>query len=687
MGAVIDFVADVGGAILDVAGDIVEAVGDVVSDVADAVGDVINYVAENPEIIVIAIAAPYAVSYVGGALGASQATIALATAPVTAGAITASQGGDLGDIGKSMVGAFVGNYAGGFVGQQVGQAVGAGNAAQTALANAVGGATAGATSALVTGGDVGASALLGGVGSGAASLARSGATSQFDIDETGTAANIAADVGEAVGRSIAGGDIREELLQAGLGSITRAGQEATRSLLTPSDADIQAEVKKAAGVQTDAEQQAAAKLADVDELITAAVRDPSSKIDVAQAAPVSAAQVSTLSNIVEQNLVRNLVTQVPASTLDKIVANSTPLQQVLNATERGAGTVLDRILTSAEGRAQLLKEVVANTPDMAKKYVNRATVESLIDAGASNAARALVGIGALAAPGNIFQQTDEDRIMAEKVQEMIRTGQAPATAQRPTGEPLGMEGEPLSKLTPVVVTGKPLEPVIEVGRNIRPDVKTQPRTRAEPITGTLTQTAPATQTQTAPATEAAPAPELAPEAAPATQTQTQTQPSRPGGTTGRTTGVTSPAGTTRLPTGGDGGEAEGTTRPVTELTGRELLGTEAGEEMGAVEEEGGTLTEEPVNLSELTDQELIEYLNQQFPLTTPETETGFEPLDVRPARVGTRRQPVSISPRVVGTSPVAAIVGEKEPIFGGEPDPQQEVWNERSLRLRRALGL
>jgi hypothetical protein len=31
-------------------------------------------------------------------------------------------------------------------------------------------------------------------------------------------------------------------------------------------------------------------------------------------------------------------------------------------------------------------------------------------------------------------------------------------------------------------------------------------------------------------------------------------------------------------------------------------------------------------------------------------------------------------------------VGEKEPIFGGEEDAQQSVWNTRSLRLRKALG-
>lgn len=48
--------------------------------------------------------------------------------------------------------------------------------------------------------------------------------------------------------------------------------------------------------------------------------------------------------------------------------------------------------------------------------------------------------------------------------------------------------------------------------------------------------------------------------------------------------------------------------------------------------------------------------------------------------------PSSVSSRAVGTSPTAAIVGQKEPVFGGEEDTQQDVWNTRSLRLRKALG-
>jgi len=42
--------------------------------------------------------------------------------------------------------------------------------------------------------------------------------------------------------------------------------------------------------------------------------------------------------------------------------------------------------------------------------------------------------------------------------------------------------------------------------------------------------------------------------------------------------------------------------------------------------------------------------------------------------------------RVTGEA-LASILGEKEPLFGGDEDEQQAVWNRRSLRLRKALGL
>jgi hypothetical protein len=51
-----------------------------------------------------------------------------------------------------------------------------------------------------------------------------------------------------------------------------------------------------------------------------------------------------------------------------------------------------------------------------------------------------------------------------------------------------------------------------------------------------------------------------------------------------------------------------------------------------------------------------------------------------------RRGAVSLTPRQVGQG-YSAIVGDKEPTFGGDPGQQQDVWNIRSLRLRKALGL
>jgi len=166
---------------------------------------------------------------------------------------------------------------------------------------------------------------------------------------------------------------------------------------------------------------------------------------------------------------------------------------------------------------------------------------------------------------------------------------------------------------------------------------------------------------------------------------------------GRAKAAGTAGGVTTTATGGMGagegvgaGEGGGGRAPE-EMTGAELLeSAAAGEErerLPEVEVED-ELIEEPIDFTKFTDEELIEYLNQQFPLTEPEApEPDFRPMDVRPARGSIRRAaPSSISPRVVGTSPTAAIVGEKEPIFGGEEDAQQSVWNTRSLRLRKALG-
>ena len=149
-------------AVADVVEDVAEFVGDAVEDVVDVVETTVQAVVENPEIIIIAVAAPYAISAVGAAMGATAATISAVTAPITAAAISASQGGDIEDIGKAALTAYiVPQVARGAAGAAAGAGL------QNTLANAVGGAAGGATAAAIQGGDIGKAALASAISSGA----------------------------------------------------------------------------------------------------------------------------------------------------------------------------------------------------------------------------------------------------------------------------------------------------------------------------------------------------------------------------------------------------------------------------------------------------------------------------------------------------------------------------------------
>lgn len=207
-------------------GKVIDAVGSAVKTVGEAIVNTVKYVAENPEVAIIAIAAPQLLPTIG--------VTGIAIQPVTAGLISASQGGDLEDIGKAALGSFVGQGVGTAVAGKVGTAIGAsGNTAQTALANAVGGAVGSAAGAAATGGDVGEAALLGGLGSGSASLARSGATSLANTSPSSATADIAADVGEALGRTAVSGNLSAELTGAALGTLAREGDIAMNQLRQP----------------------------------------------------------------------------------------------------------------------------------------------------------------------------------------------------------------------------------------------------------------------------------------------------------------------------------------------------------------------------------------------------------------------------------------------------------------------
>jgi hypothetical protein len=200
-------------AVVDVVEDVAEAVGDAVEDVVETVETVAKVVAENPEILFIAIAAPYAISAVGTALGASAATITAVTAPITAATITASQGGDLEDIGKSALAAYLAP-------QVAGKAAGMASTAglQNTLANAVGGAAGGATAAAITGGDIAESALGSAIASGVGAEAK-----EFGVEQ-GLKPVTAETIGRVVGAAAGGaatGDTESAVTGALLGELNR----------------------------------------------------------------------------------------------------------------------------------------------------------------------------------------------------------------------------------------------------------------------------------------------------------------------------------------------------------------------------------------------------------------------------------------------------------------------------------
>lgn len=199
---------------------VVEEVGSAVEQVGETIEATIETVAKNPEILVIAVAAPYAVAAVGTAAGATAATIAAITPPITAAAITASQGGDLEDIGKAALAAYVAPQVGKAAGAQVASSM-AGTATsaslQQAVVNTVASAAAGATSAAIQGGDIGETALLGAAGGAAGTVA-----GQVAGELTGS--ETVADYAERAGQVAAqGGDVGTALVTKGLQDLAKYG--------------------------------------------------------------------------------------------------------------------------------------------------------------------------------------------------------------------------------------------------------------------------------------------------------------------------------------------------------------------------------------------------------------------------------------------------------------------------------
>jgi hypothetical protein len=66
--------------------------------------------------------------------------------------------------------------------------------------------------------------------------------------------------------------------------------------------------------------------------------------------------------------------------------------------------------------------------------------------------------------------------------------------------------------------------------------------------------------------------------------------------------------------------------------------------------------------------------------------TRLRPIVIYDQKTGQPRATQGIPQRVTAQS-VEGILGDKEPLFGGDDDEQRAIWNRRSLRLRKALGL
>lgn len=202
-------------AVSNVVEDVVEGVGDVVEDVVEVVEDVAGEVSNVVEDTFQAIKedpVSFAIQLAATAVGIPP--------PVTAAAITAAKGGDIEDIGKAALAAAIAPEVGKAAGQVVARSVAdtaLNQTLQQTLTNAAASAAAGATSAVIQGGDIGQTALMGAAGGAAGTLAGIGAA------ELGAGEKLV-EYAERAGQVAAtGGDVGAALINKGLQDLGKYG--------------------------------------------------------------------------------------------------------------------------------------------------------------------------------------------------------------------------------------------------------------------------------------------------------------------------------------------------------------------------------------------------------------------------------------------------------------------------------
>jgi len=650
VGGLFSSVGDAIGDVFEAVGDAVEDVWEVVEDVGRAVDDFVIQPIKNDPV-------SFAVT-----LAASAAGI---PAPVTAAAITASKGGSLQDIGKSALTAYAAPKVGNVVGQQVATAV-AGSSLQNVLASAAAGAATGATAAVIQGGDVGQSALLGAAGSAGASLGRS-AAQEFDIKRF---EQIGSDVGAALGRAAITGDVEGELLKASAGVASREIADILRyAFKTGSETE---EVKKAE-VALSAELESNPAFAEQIRLAEIAAGDQPLTTDQKIDALAEAVARDAFAQAVEGG---EQVAGLPA------VALPIAVNAAARAAQNAAPEVIRRVAQFAANDPRFAQVMVTNPYTqqllaaaglvMGVSMTGEVTINPIVsalpvgtdgvsrDRSAAETQRANRYAAEVAKTVPNIQKDNVQRLEAAAKQAETASRQETLTQRQEQLRALERQGFPVQQ---------ELSRVQELQRQPAPsvdfDIPEQPGTLPPPtIDIDLPQPlVPSRRPDRAPAEEAIPVSEPMPEAQPTAREQTQADARRrPEARTVQklepAPKVEGPTGTTRIP--------------------------------------------EPIDIDTLfTDQDILDFITQGLgedfvTLNTyaagveggqPQEGQAGAVIDRRPAFVGKGREaPASITGRSVGTGP-GAITGMKEPTFGGDPGAQEDVWNVRSLRLRKALGL
>lgn len=307
----------------------------------------------------IAIVAPTFLPSIGSALGATTTVgaNALGSAVVNAG-MAAVQG-------ESGAGILRAAAAGG-----------AGGAASTLAGQAVAGAQAAGTlpAATTTAGRVLGQAAQGAAGGAASTLVRTGDVGKaLEAGGIGGLASGAGELASVTGQQLlpAGtGRTTQALVAGGLGGATEAAVQRQDPLL---GGITSAALTTGREIQRENQTKQAANV--MQQIIDTAATDPAVNIQLAQALPVTAEQVQQLSRMGESKAAESILRQA------------------------------------------------ANDPKFIRTAANEASLEVLRNAGYNTLANALsqvaVGMTTLLTPGNVFQETNEDAIMAEKLKQFV----------------------------------------------------------------------------------------------------------------------------------------------------------------------------------------------------------------------------------------------------------------------------